>query len=122
MSKTESVSLQMEELLNDYVEEVQQVLDESIEEVSQKAVEKLRSSSPVGATGRYAKGWDVKKDGTGRVVYNKTDYQLTHLLENGHAIVNQYGKYGRVEGVKHIKPVEDWAVSELPVRISRGLS
>lgn len=119
--KTESVSIQMAELLDDYSQEVKDVLDESIKEVSKEAVEKLRNTSPKG-TGKYAKGWTVKKDGAGRVVYNKTDYQLTHLLENGHVVKNQYGTYGRVSGIKHIKPVEDWASSELPIKISRGLS
>ena len=122
MSKTDSVSLQMQELLDDYVEEVQTVTNESIDETAAEACEKLRNTSPKGATGRYAKGWAVKKDGDGRVVYNKTDYQLTHLLENGHAIVNQYGTFGRVAPIKHIKPVEEWAQTELPIRISRGLS
>lgn len=121
MSKTDSVSLQMADLLDDYVEEVQKVTDESIDEISAEACEKLRNTSPK-ASGRYAKGWSVKKDGDGRVVYNKTDYQLTHLLENGHAIVNQYGTFGRVAPIKHIKPVEDWAATELPLKISRGLS
>lgn len=54
-------------------------------------------------TGSYKKGWAVKVEtdetGTTATVYNKTDYQLTHLLEKGHRITNQTGKsYGRAPG------------------------
>lgn len=120
--KTESVSLQMEQLLDDYSEEVQKVTDEAIRKTVKDAVEMLREKSPQ-ASGRYAKGWTAKSTGTwSRVVYNKADYQLTHLLENGHVVKNQYGTWGRVDGIKHIKPVEEWAGDELQIRISRGLS
>lgn len=123
MAKTGSVSLQMKELLDDYYEEVQKVTDEAIKDVAAESVAKLRNTSPKGASGRYARGWTVKKDGKlGRVVYNKTDWQLTHLLENGHIIKNQFGTYGRAPAIKHITPVEEWAASELPLKISRGLS
>lgn len=120
--KTESVELQMQELLDEFSQEVQDVTDDAIRKTAAEAVEKLRNTSPK-ASGTYAKGWAVKATGTwARVVYNKTDWQLTHLLENGHVAANQYGTYGRVAAIKHIAPVEEWAADELPVRISRGLS
>lgn len=122
MPKTDSVSVQMAELLDDYSEDVQKVTDEAIKDVADECVKKLKDASPKGESGRYAKGWSVKKSGKARVVYNKTDYQLTHLLENGHVAANQYGRYGRVPGIKHIAPVEEWASTELPVKVSRGLS
>lgn len=112
----------MQELLDEYSEEVQEVTTEAIEETAAESVTRLRNNSPK-ASGRYARGWTSKADGPlGRIVYNKTDWQLTHLLENGHVAANQYGTYGRVAAIKHIAPVEEWAADELPVRISRGLS
>jgi hypothetical protein len=55
------------------------------------------------------------------VVYNRTMPGLTHLLENGHVIRNKKGDYGRTSGKKHIKPVEEWAVDELPRRIMEDI-
>lgn len=122
---TKSVEIQMQELLDDYVAEVQDVTDASIKDVAGDCVKKLRETSPKGASGSYARGWASTTTGTGRVVYNKTDWQLTHLLENGHMVKpspKHPGKKSRVAGIKHIAPVEEWASTELPVRISRGLS
>jgi len=127
--KTDSVSLQMEELLDEVSQEVQEATDEGIRKTADDAVQMLRNTSPRSKGpngGRYAKGWAVKATGPwSRVVYNKTDWQLTHLLENGHIVKphpKHPGKKNRVEGIKHIAPVEEWAADELPIRISRGLS
>lgn len=122
---TKSVEIQMQELLDEYVEEVQEVTDKSIKDVSSECVKRLHETSPKGASGSYAKGWSSKTTGSGRVVYNKTDWQLTHLLENGHMVKpspKHPGKKSRVAGIRHIAPVEEWAAGELPARISRGLS
>ena len=121
MDMYDSVSVQMEELLDEINLEVRQVAEEAIDASSKAAAKMLRGNSPK-RKGGYAKGWAVKKEGKlTRVVYNKTHYQLTHLLENGHVIKNQYGEYGRVNGEKHIKPVEEWAANDVVERIERGL-
>jgi len=123
---SDSVAVQMKELLDEYSKEVKDVTEREINNVAKDAVQKLRSTSPKQAggkhPGRYARGWRVKKNGADVVVYNATDYQLTHLLEFGHAVVNRYGDTGaRARAIPHIAPVEEWANEELPVRISRGL-
>lgn len=43
----------------------------------------------------------------GQKVNNGKQPGLTHLLENGHMIVNKKGSYGRTSGIKHIAPVND---------------
>ncbi len=121
MAKTGSVTAQMTELLDEVDKEVQQSAKKGIDTVSKESVQKLRNTSPV-KTGSYAKGWSTKKQGDmDVVVYNRTDYQLTHLLENGHVIRNKKGTYGRAPAHKHIKPVEEWAIDELPRRILEGI-
>ena len=61
-----------------------------------------------GARKEYCKGWRLKKDKAGKnryivKVWNKTDYQLTHLLEFGHATRNG----GRTKPQPHIRPTEE---------------
>ena len=117
MAKTERVTAQMTELLDEVNKEIEQSAKTNIQLVARESVVKLKNTSPV-KSGSYAKGWGVKKQGDmDVVVHNRTDYQLTHLLENGHVIRNKKGTYGRAPGIKHIKPVEEWAVDELPRRI-----
>lgn len=127
MSKTSSVYIQMKEIMDEYSEEVSDVTESAMDKTAREGAKQLRATSPRQSggkhPGRYARGWSVKKMGKlTAVIYNRTDYQLTHLLENGHAIVNQFGKQpGRARAIKHIKPVEEWAKAEFPIRISRGL-
>ena len=56
---------------------------------------------------KYADGWvaDAKDTKTGYEVEikNKTNYQLTHLLENGHLIVNKRGGVGWSPAKPHIQ-------------------
>jgi hypothetical protein len=51
------------------------------------------------------------------VVHSKNRYQLTHLLENGHA--KRGG--GRVRAIPHIGPAEEIGIRELEERIERAL-
>jgi len=121
MAKTKSVSIQMKEILDKFSDKVNDVLEEAADKVSQESVEKLHNTSPR-RTGAYASGWTVKKESARSViVHNATNYQLTHLLENGHVIRNAKGTYGRTHPIKHIAPVEEWAVDELPRRIIKDI-
>lgn len=100
-----------------YVEEVQADVSDVVVQVAKEAAEKLKRSSP-NRTGKYARGWASRavtdRLGTNAVVYGKKDtYPLAHLLEHGHA--KRGG--GRVNGIVHIKPVEEWAIAEAEKRI-----
>lgn len=121
MSKTESVSVQMKEVLDEINHDVKESAKRNIDRTAKESVQKLRNTSPK-KTGSYARGWATKKEGDMDViVHNRTDYQLTHLLENGHVIRNKKGDYGRTSGTKHIAPVEEWASDELPRRIMEDI-
>lgn len=119
------ISLQMRAILTEYNNEVRNAFEKSSNGVAAASVNKLKSSSPKDPKNhrrKYAEGWARKKDkGGGYTVYNKTNWQLTHLLENGHVIRNGKGTYGRARGIKHIAPVEEWANGELVERIEREL-
>lgn len=121
----ESLSVQLKDILDAYEDHVTDVMGVALDRVARESVKRLRQTSPK-KTGSYARGWALKKITSTNLVedvevYNKTDYQLTHLLENGHRIVNAKGQWGRVNGIKHIKPVEEWANEELPNEIKREL-
>lgn len=121
MANTGSVAVQMKQVLDEINKDVEESARRNIDRTAKESVQKLRNTSPK-KTGSYAKGWGTKKQGDmDVVVHNRTDYQLTHLLENGHVIKNKKGTYGRTHGIKHIAPVEEWASDELPRRIMEDI-
>ena len=94
--------------LSDYEDEISEGVKKDIEKAGKEALKEVKARSPQ-KTGWYKKGWRMgkRRNGTsskssGVVIYNKTDYQLTHLLEHGHQKANG----GRVEGKPHIRPAE----------------
>ncbi|SFC02787.1 Bacteriophage HK97-gp10, putative tail-component [Bacillus sp. 491mf] len=99
-----------------YTREVEEVVEVSKVEVAKNAVDELRQKSPK-LTGDYRKGWRVKKVGNNVVIHNKTNYQLTHLLEKGHAKAGG----GRVPAKVHIAPVEERAVNDYLERVERAV-
>lgn len=124
MAKTDSIEVQMSDILNVVSKNCKGVLETDSLAVAKETVQKLKNTSPR-KSGSYAGGWTIsKKRGRGVVdivVHNATDYQLTHLLENGHLVVNKKGTYGRTSPKKHIAPAEQWAADELPRRIVEDL-
>ena len=124
MAKTESIEIQMADILDSVSKEVKGVYETDSMKVAKETVQKLKNTSPKGSPHKrkYAEGWTVSKRNQGDlVVHNKTNYQLTHLLENGHVIKNKKGTYGRTHGIKHIAPAEEWASDELPRRVMEDL-
>lgn len=122
----ETLSIQLEKILDEYDEEVKRVVDKAAATVGRQSVKRLKTTSPRRAGGSYASGWRVKTIKMGGnvcdvVIHNATDYQLTHLLEYGHAIVNKFGTYGRTPAHVHIKPVEEWANKEFQEEVERKL-
>lgn len=103
--------------LSEYNQEVTDGVKQEVKSVANECKTEIQQNSPK-LTGSYRKGWREKTmyesaDDIRISIYNKTDYQLTHLLENGHAKVNG----GRVEGKPHIGPAEQNAEQKLLNRV-----
>ena len=101
--------------LEDYTRNLSNKVNEDALAVTKELVKDIKNGSPV-KTGDYKKGWRYKKGGTSYVVHNSTNYQLTHLLEKGHAKVGG----GRVSGNPHIKPAEQKAIRKFVEAIERA--
>ena len=77
-------------------------------DVIQKRAETCRADIESNARskgwGPYAESWRVsfKKGKTPKAVVHSEQYQLTHLLENGHLIVNKKEGTGWSPPIKHI--------------------
>lgn len=106
-----------------------EVLDHAANVAARHAVSDLDIHSPH-LTNDYRKGWKVKKGKRASVggvcqviVHNRTDYQLTHLLEYGHVKV-YYGHRlkGRVAAKVHIKPVEEATIAEFEALVRQGVA
>ena len=123
MSKTQSVEVQMKELLEDINADIQRVVDDALLDVPKATAQLLRNTSPKGSPHLrgYAEGWTTKRGQGEVIVYNKTNWQLTHLLEDGHIVKNKKGTYGRAHPIKHIAPAEEQAANDFYLRISRGI-
>ena len=99
--------------LENYVEDIEEDVKDTVTEVAKEAKQELVQTSPRSGIARktkYYKGWAIRNGGRtrkkhyyGKTVWNKTNYQLTHLLEFGHATRNG----GRTQAQPHIRPVEE---------------
>lgn len=110
MSKSisgEMLSKEIMKALEGYADDISDIVEKDANEIGKEAVKTIKQESPKGATVEYAKSWRLRKDKKGKnsyivKLYNKDHYQLTHLLEFGHATTDG----GHTEAQPHIRPVE----------------
>ena len=108
--------------LMEYAELAVDVMKGCVKKAGDTVKKETQAGAPV-RTGKYKKSWAVKRQRETSntlevVVHSRNRYQLTHLLEKGHA--KRGG--GRVKAVPHIAPAEEKGVRELEEGIKRGLS
>ena len=123
MSKTikpDQLAKEIEQALTDYAGVTEEACDKGVSETAKDAVQALRNAHPAGSGqygswDKYNRGWKVMQTKTDKryhrkaTIHNATDYQLTHLLEKGHAKVNG----GRTRAFPHIAPVAEKCEDEL---------
>ena len=93
--------------LQAYDQEAADAVRKTVKTVARDGRKEIQAKSPVD-TGIYQRGWKdtVVYEGSMGVrvlIHNETSYQLTHLLEHGHARTGG----GRVAGKPHIRPAEE---------------
>ena len=114
-------------LIKDWSIEVVEQTKEAVVEVATEARNDLKVEGAFkNRSGKYRKGWRVTFDesryGIEATVHNKV-YQLTHLLESGHAKFLWGRATGEeVQAFPHIANVNDEAQRKLEEEIKRRLS
>lgn len=119
---------QINQILTKYQTEVNDSLEKAIKETAKQGVSYLQTLKFADKkytirTGDYNKGWTSAREKKGKyknsaVIHNKTDYRLTHLLENGHLTRNGTS---RTRAFPHIEPTRDVLEKEVVQNIENAL-
>ena len=129
-----SLSDQLKDILEDETLETRQTIEKVSDEASEFGLKLIKKRSPrdVNRKGsrvgkkRYASGWRDQKEYIGAFItkhtlHNVNEPTLTHLLEDGHLVKNQFGTYGRARAIPHIKVTEDDTVNYFVKNVVRKL-
>lgn len=124
---TKSVEQQLQVILDQFAASEGQKIHKVFKDTAKDCANEIKNSD-IG-NGDYVKSWTYtakklsKFGAISCTVYARPPYhRLTHLLEKGHAIANQFGSYpGRVPAHPHISTAEDKYTDELFERLKREL-
>lgn len=108
-------------ILEDYERDCRGLVEKAAKKAARNAVNDLKANSPK-RHGDYAGSWQTtttknELNEYTLVVRNKEHYQLTHLLEKGHASRN--GQFTRA--IPHIKPAEEKANEQFYNDVVKGI-
>lgn len=120
--KIDSLSSEVMKELEKYADVTTEKVKKAVQNAGKTVRDEIKASAP-SDTGKYSKSWTVK---TVRetssilelVVHSKNRYQLTHLLEFGHA--KRGG--GRVSARPHIANAEGKAIKVFEEEIKEAIS
>ncbi len=113
-TSVDNLAKEIEKTLMDFVGVTEEACEKGVSEAARGAVSELRSAHPsgsgqYGSWDEYNSGWKVMQTKTDKryhkkaTIHNENHYQLTHLLEKGHALVQG----GRTRAFPHIAPVDE---------------
>lgn len=117
----------VKEVCKIYADDVLESVNEAVEEVANEAKKELKVAGGFSnITGKYRRGWTVTfvrlRYGIEATVHNKV-YQLTHLLESGHAKFLWGRATGEsVQAFPHIENVNLEAQQKLEEEIKRRIN
>lgn len=124
MSKVQidSLSAEIRKELDTYKDITTEGIKKAVKEAGKIAKAEIEQTAPSN-TGKYKKSWAVKTtretaNSLAVVVYSKNRYQLTHLLEFGHAKRNG----GRVSARPHIANAENKAIQSFEKAIKETIN
>ena len=107
--------------LTEYADASAETVKKAVADAGKTVKKEIQAQAPVRA-GKYKKSFTVTKrketaNSLEVSVHSRNRYQLTHLLEKGHA--KRGG--GRVRAIPHIAPAEQKGIEQLTRDIERGL-
>lgn len=127
--KVNQLAKEIEKTLVDFMGATEEACNKGVSETANEAVQALRNAHPSGSGDyrswdEYNSGWTKRKStqktrlkGIQATIWNEKHYQLTHLLEKGHAKVNG----GRTRAFPHIAPVEEKCEDALVKNIRKNI-
>ena len=122
MTSIDDLTAEVMKGLSEYAELTDKAMKKAVRKTATAVKNEISANAPK-KTGRYHKSWTAKKVKENShtlemTVHSKDRYQLTHLLEKGHALRNG----GRARAFPHIAPAEEHGAEMLEDLIRKELS
>lgn len=120
--KIDSLSSEVMKELEKYADVTTEKVKKAVQNAGKTVRDEISENAP-SDTGKYGKSWTIKtvretSSSLQLVVHSKNRYQLTHLLEFGHA--KRGG--GRVSARPHIANAEEKAIKAFEEEIKEAIS
>ena len=116
--KASQLDKELQDMLSTYVTDFSRGLEKVKKQEARETIKEVRAnvdSQGLRRTDEYRKGWGYSTQGSSIFIRNRHRYQLTHLLEKGHA--KRGG--GRVRAYPHIAPAEKNMIERYTKKVER---